>query len=222
MKITTSQRITISQLWNKVCKDRGWATGDRELRLSTLGGFLGRELTTMDDIGRLDECTKVMKELKAMLGVDLQAAKEAADQGINRKRNKSWLLANEVLPCLAVYLENGMAGAQAYLLEVMTDKSRWRKTDRPESEPALADLDERTCEQIFWTVSARLNTHRKASGDTGHEMRMKAGVKCDCATFCSPKIKAKIAPPIQPLPAGTDTIAETAEILKETDGENPF
>ena len=130
MKITTSQRITISQLWNKVCKDRGWATGDRELRLSTLGGFLGRELTTMDDIGRLDECTKVMKELKAMLGVDLQAAKEAADQGINRKRNKSWLLSNEVLPCLAVYLENGMAGAQAYLLEVMTDKSRWRKTDR--------------------------------------------------------------------------------------------
>jgi hypothetical protein len=222
MTITKSQRITISQLWNKVCKDRGWATGDRALRLATLGGILGRELTTMDDIGRLDECTKVMAELKAMLGVDLQAGKEAVDQGINRQRNSRWLIENEVLPCLALYVENGLAGARAFLLKIMVDKSRWRKTDRPECDPVLAEFDERTSQQILWTISARLNDKRKAAGDTGHDMRTKAGVNCDCARICQKKIRNKFAPPIPPLPVGTDEAETTAEMMEQSDGENPF
>lgn len=221
MTITKSQRWAILQLFGRACKERGWKA-TREVRLAKLSEILGREITTTDAIGRLDECTKVMAELKAMLGVDLQAGKEAVDQGINRQRNSRWLIENEVLPCLALYVENGLAGARAYLLEVMTDKSRWRKTDRPESDPSLADFDERTCEQTFWTISARLNTHRKAAGDTGHEMRMKAGVKCDCARICQKENRGEIAPPIPPLPVGSDEAKTTVKMMEQGDGENPF
>lgn len=115
-----------------------------------------------------------------------------------------------------------MAGAQAYLLEVMVGKSRWRKTDRPETDPSLADFDERTCQHIFWTMSARLNSHRKEAGDTGHDMRTKAGLKCDCARICQKKFMAKFAPPIPLLPVGTDAAETTVEIMEQTDGENPF
>lgn len=187
MTITPNQRIAISKTWNAVCKDRGWKAGDRDLRLRTLGEILGRELTTMDAIGRLDECTKVLHELNAMLGVSVQSGKEAVDQGINRQRNARWLIENEILPCLAIYpldQPRGRAGAEGYLLTVLTDKSRWLKVDRPTREPRLDDFDDRTTQQILWTLSARLNAQRKAAGHTGHAMKTAAGAKCDCARIC--------------------------------------
>lgn len=222
MTITKAQRWKILELWSAVCKNRGWRAGDRAFRLETFGGILGRGLKSTDQIGRLDECTKVMAELEAMLGVSLRAGMEAADPGRNRKRNWRWLIEKELLPCLALYVENGLPGARAYLVEVMVGKSRWRKADRPESVPSLADFGERTCQQIFWTVSARLNSHRKASGDTGHDMKTKAGVRCDCATICRRKMAVEVGSPIPPLPVGTDDAETTAEILHETEGENPF
>lgn len=190
MTITPSQRIVISQLWNQVCKDRGWKASDRKLRLTELGKLLGRELATMDDIERLAECTKVMAELKVMLGVSVSAGLEAADPSRNRKRNARWVIGNEILPCLALYpldAPMGRAGAESYLLQVLQDKSRWRKTDRPESEPSLADFDERTVQQIVWTLSARLSVKRKAAKHSGHDMKIAAGVRCDCATCCRRK-----------------------------------
>ncbi len=184
MKITKAQRWKILELWTKVCKDRDWKTGDRALRLATIGKILGRDLFTLDDIGRLDECTKVMAELEAMLGVSLRAAQESVDPGRNRKRNWKWLIANETLPCLALYpldAPMGDAGAYAYLVEVMTGKSRYRKTDRPETDPRLEDFDERTVQMIYWTLNARLNQKRKASGHSGHDMCVAAGIPCKCA-----------------------------------------
>jgi hypothetical protein len=69
MNITKLQRITLVQLWNKVCKDRGWSASDRSLRLATMGELLGRAIASMDDIGRTDECTKVMNGLNRGSGV---------------------------------------------------------------------------------------------------------------------------------------------------------
>lgn len=198
MTITPAQRIAISQLWNSVCKDLGWKSSDRALRLETLGGFLGRPITTMDEIERLAECTQVMAELKAMLGVSVRAGLEATDPSRNKKRNARWIIVHEILPCLALYpldAPSGLDGAGNYLVEVMQDKSRWRKMDRPESSPSLADFDERTVTQILWTLSARLNVKRKAAGHSGHEMKMAAGVRCDCATFC--RGKAAVIPGLQ-------------------------
>jgi len=204
MTITPSQRITISRLWNQVCKDRGLKAADRALRLSTLGNILGRPLSTMDDIERLAECTKVMSELKAMLGVSLVAGLEATDPGRNRKRNSAWVIVNEILPCLALYpldAPSGFEGAENYLLEVMLGKSRWRKTDRPNSDPILTEFDERTVQQILWALSARLNVKRKAAGHSGHDMRIAAGVPCHCATFCLKKTSLLPALPATATPA---------------------
>lgn len=216
--ISQAQRWKILQLWGKVCKDRGWKVSDRSLRLATIGEILGRQIATLDEVERLAECTKVMAELEAMLGVSLRAGQEATDPGRNRKRNWRWLITHEVLPCLALYVENGRAGAEDFLLTVMVGKSRWRKTDRPESNPALADFDERTCEQIFWTVSARLNDKRKAAGHTGHQMCIAAGVRCKCAACKREQVDHPVRLEIPALPAGTDEAAETVEILK---GEDP-
>jgi hypothetical protein len=214
MKISTKQRWTILQLWSQVCADRGWRVGNRELRLATMGTILGRTLSSLDDVERLAECTKLMAELEAMLGTSLRAGLEAADGGRNRKRNWRWLIANELLPCLALYVPDGLAGAKAFLREVMVGKSRWRKTDRPESDPSLADFDERTCQQIFWTISARLNSKRKAAGQTGHEMCLAAKVRCKCAA-CRRAAEAALLPG---LPGGADQAAESVDLLDE----NPF
>ena len=78
----------------------------------------------MVDIGRLDECTRVMKELEAMLGVSLQAVKEAANPGINRQRNARWLIVNEVLPCLALYPLDAPIGLPGQRV-ICSEGGRW-------------------------------------------------------------------------------------------------
>jgi hypothetical protein len=229
MHITKAQRWKILELWTKVCKDRGWKTSDRSLRLATIGGFLNRELRSLDDVGRLDECTKVLAELEAMLGVSLRAGLEATDPSRNRKRNWKWLIANETLPCLAIYpneanpdVPMGDVGAYGYLVRVMEGKSRYRKTDRPESEPSLEDFDARTVEQIYWTLNARLNDKRKAAGHSGHEMCLAAGIPCKCAKCRRERAGVVAGPLVAPLPVGTDSQVETAEILTEEGNANPF
>jgi hypothetical protein len=215
MTITTAQRWKILQLWSKVCKDRGWKSSDRALRLATIGKILGRKLQSTDDVERLAECTKVMAELEAMLGTSLRAGQEATDPGRNRKRNWRWLITHEVLPCLEIYplaAPMGRAGAEAYLLEVLVGKSRWRKTDRPASDPTLADFEERSLEQIFWTLSARLNSKRKEAGHTGHQMCLAAKIRCKCAA-CR---RAAAAPVLPPLPE-QDRAEESADVLAQED-----
>lgn len=217
--ISKAQRWKILELWTAVCKDRGWKTGDRALRLATIGKILGRELTTLDNVGRLEECTKVLAELGCMLGNDLRAGLEATDPKRNAKRNWRWLIANETLPCLAIYpldAPMGAAGAQAYLIQVLTDKSRYRKTDRPESEPSLADFDERTVQQIFWTLHARLQVKRKAAAHTGHDMCLAAGIPCKCAPCSRARAWASAVPIVPPLPA-MDRAEESADALVQED-----
>lgn len=219
MKITKAQRWKILELWGKVCQDRGWKVSDRALRLATIGGILQRQLTTLDDVGRLDECTKVMAELGCMIGDDLRAGLEATDPTRNHKRNWRWLIPNEVLPCLALYpLEKpmGLDGARQFFKTVMESKTRYRKADRPESDPTLNDFDERTVEQIFWTLSARLNDKRKAAGHSGHAMCVLAGVRCKCASCrgatATAETMAESVPALE-----LDEQADAAEALKSED-----
>jgi hypothetical protein len=199
MTITPSQRTTIMKLWSKVCKDRGWKSSDRDFRLAKFGEIIGRPIESADQIGRIDECTKLMKELKVMLGVDLQAAREADDLTINLARVLRNQILTELIPCLELYVTD----VQAYLAEIMEDKNRWWKIDRPARGMTLMDLDAKPIkrwdkktstlkefpsqlEQIQYTLSARLNAKRKESGDTVHDMKIKAGVPCHCAR-CNPR-----------------------------------
>ena len=211
MNITTAQRTSIMILWSKVCKDRKWKSSDRAFRLAKFGELIGREIASTDDIERIDECTKLMKELTAMLGVSIPAAREADDLTINRARVLRNKILTELVPCLELYL----ADVQGYLAEIMEDKNRWWKIDRPTRGMTLMDLDAKPIihrdrktgsmrefpsqlDQMVYTLSACLNGSGKvragkksrlgfrvAAGHTVHEMKTKAGVPCYCANCVS-------------------------------------
>ena len=193
-KMTPAQRISIMKLWQRVCKDRSWKASDRDLRLKTFGDLVGRPLASTDDVGRVDECTKLMKGLEAMLGVSIQAAREADDTTINRARVLRYQIVNELIPCLELYI----CDVRAYMTEIMADKNRWWKIDRPAREIEITDLaatpiiriDKLTgeprefpsqLEQLQYTLAARLSAKRKEAGHTVHEMKIKAQVPCACA-----------------------------------------
>jgi len=177
MKITEAQRWKVLKLWSQVCKDRGWKPSDRNLRLTSIGKIINRELRTLDDLGRMDECTKVLKELEAMLGVNVDAGLEANDLTINKARTYRNVITSQILPCLALYEPD----PPAYMRSVMEDKNRWWKIDRPQCGLTLDDLSAGPLKQLLMTLNARLHSKRKAARQTIHEMKIAAGVDCGCA-----------------------------------------
>ena len=198
MKITARQRLTILQLWQRVCQERGWKSSDRILRLKTFGEILGRELESTDDIERIGECTKLMNELKVMLGVSVQAGIEADNLDINRARVLRHQILTELIPCLEIYLDD----VRGYITEIMESKFRWRKTDRPARDISINDLSAEPIrkwsvrekkmkdwssqlDQLQYTLAARLNSLRNKSGDTIHDMKKRASVPCGCSICVS-------------------------------------
>jgi len=175
--ITPAQRIVIIRLWSQVCKDRSWKASDRDLRLAKFSELLGREIPSMDDIERIDECTKLMKSLKAMLGTDLNAARESDDQTINQARVIRSQILDNLIPCLELYIED----VRAYLTTIIESKNRYRQTDRPTRELTLMDLDARQLKHIQYTLAGRLNTLRNKKGETIHQMKTRAMVYCTCS-----------------------------------------
>lgn len=196
MNITASQRISIMKLWGRVCKDRGWKSSDRDLRLAKFSELVGRPLKSTNDVDRLAECTKLMAELNCLLGVSLQAGREAADPSLNRARIIRNQILTEIIPCLELYRGDKLP---ADIADIMEDKNRWWKLDRPGRGITLMDLDDwpifrydkaagkkkfvgSQLKQMQWTLSRWLNDLRNQAGDTIHQMKIKAHVPCDCAT----------------------------------------
>ena len=240
MTINEAQRTSIMILWGKVCKDRGWKSSDKDFRLAKFSEIIGRPIASANDIERIDECTKLMKELQAMLGVSIQAATEADNLYINKARVLRNVILTELVPCLELYV----ADVNAYLTEIMQDKNRWWKIDRPERDMTLMDLSaepirkfdfkSRTMkefpsqlEQMVYTLSSCLNGSGKvragkksrlgfrvAAGHTLHEMKTKAGVPCDCADCTRGSVVITAPAPL----------AELAEAMqaKEEHEDQPF
>ena len=146
--------------------------------------------TSLTEVDRTDGFTKVLKELLVMQGTDLQAAREVLPDGeqFNQARVLRNQILTELIPCLELYI----ADVQAYVTEIIEAKTRHWTTDRPARGLTLLDLDAVMLKQVQFTLAARLNAKRKAAGDTGHEMKMKAGVPCQCATFCRAKVMIEI------------------------------
>lgn len=211
MNITKSQRITIMKLWGRVCKDRGWKQSDREFRLAKFSEIILRPIASTDEIERIDECTKLMKELKAALGGDLNAGIEADNLFINKARVLRNVILTELVPCLELYVTD----VNAYIAEIMEDKNRWWKLDRPVRGMTLMDLTAEPLrkwdvksnsmkefpsqlDQMVYTLSSCLNGSGKmyrgkksrlgfrvAAGESLHAMKTRAGVPCNCAEICS-------------------------------------
>jgi hypothetical protein len=236
-RINTAQRTSIMKLWGKVCKDRGWKQSDREFRLAKFGEIIGHPIASADDIERIDECTKLMKELSAMLGVNVKDGIEADNLYINRARVLRNVILTELIPCLELYVEN----ANAYIAAIIEDKNRWWKIDRPARSMTLMDLtaepirkwDVKTktmkefpsqLDQMVYTLSSCLNGSgriyrgkksrlgfRVAAGHSLHQMKTLAGVPCDCTECVRPKINVL-----------ADLPQVEAEQVKELAENDPF
>jgi len=237
MSITPAQRTSIMILWSKVCKDRKWKSGDREFRLAKFSELIGRQLKSTNDVERLDECTKLMAELNCLLGVSVEAGKEASDPSLNRARVIRNQILTEIIPCLEMYRGERLPSDLADILE---DKNRWWKLDRPVRGITLMDLDDlpifrydkaaskkkfvgSQLKQMQWTLSRWLNTLRNEAGDTIHEMKTKASVPCDCAACKKAEfMREEVTAGETPEEVAADAWFEQEMHKEEAASERPF
>lgn len=143
-----------------------------------------RPITSSKDLNKTDDFDKV----KAFLGFasdDLDATTETDHPEIGRARRLRDQIADHV-KCLALYRDD----ADAFLAEIIKDKFRHGErvhpmtiedlTDQPtirrDGQPGSSQLD-----QVLMRLAGAIQPLRKAAGDTLHEMKLRAGVPCDCA-----------------------------------------
>jgi hypothetical protein len=199
------------RLWPQACSANGWTreNGMTAAAIDAKRKEVLREcgFNSLTEVDRRDGFTKVKNKLLVLIGVSVQAGVEANDPvAHNNARIHRHVIETEILPCLALYVED----VTGYVATVIAGLTRHYKTDRPTRPPTLSDLDiypaiaqrrttNPTCcapdgrrvvpgpsqlEQCLMTLSARLNALRKAAGDSIHDMKTKAGLECNCAQCC--------------------------------------
>lgn len=210
MMLSPDQVKRFWHLWPQVCRANGWTkeNGMNAAAIDAKRKEVLREcgFDSLTHVDRRDGFTKVKNKLELLIGTSVQAGIEANDPvAHNNARIHRHTIEKEILPCLALYTE-----VDGYLATVIAGLTRHYKTDQPTRPPTLDDLDiypaignrhtksntccavkgQRLCpgpsqlEQCLMTLSARLNALRKASGDTIHDMKLRAGLECNCAQCC--------------------------------------
>ena len=200
---------------------------------------LRRELNSANDLDSRDDVDRV-KALLLFLAGDLKAAQEI-DNNEGKARRSRFVVVNERLRCLALYpLEQpmGMAGAQGILAELLRDffnKGRRHEVVTLEDiseEPRFyrkkgsSDLQEgpSQLQRLLMRLDGLLHTNKKGkdgrpgvqgyrvkAGHSLHDMKIAAGLECNCALCCSWRRAnaAAAATPIVPPLAKVE--AETVE-----------
>lgn len=202
MLLTEPQINAFWRLWSRACRVNGWrdnAVAERERK-----AFLERcGFSSLTLVDRLDGFTKVKNELEILIEPDLDAAREAEDQTINRARNSRWVIENEILPCLALYEQD----VNTYLQTVLEGQSRWNTAGNDTQRPArLQDFKARLLKRVLMTLNGRLHAKRREAGHTIHDMKIAAGVKCHCARIC-----AKAHPIVPPMPVSAEAVPAVAD-----------
>lgn len=135
--------------------------------------FLARcGFKSLTEVDRTAGFTKVLNELIVLQGgTNLKAARETVDPTLNEARVLRHQIAAELIPCLELYIPD----VRAYLSEVLASQPRlMRDLDLPQ-------LNAAELTRLRYTINARLNTKRKAAGETIHAMKTRAQVPCNCA-----------------------------------------
>lgn len=186
-------------LWPQACRANNW-TKDGGMSAAAIDAKRKEILRecgfeSLTEVDRTDGFTKVKNKLLILIGVDVKAGTEDQDPTENKGRTHRYVIAKEIIPCLALYEED----VTGYVASVIAGLTRHYKTDRPERPPTLEDLSAKPtfkkrggkwikgpsqALQALMTLSARLDDKRKAAGDTVHDMKIKAGLECDCARCC--------------------------------------
>jgi len=233
MNLSTAQVQRFWREWPKSCKAMGWTKANgmsaAEIDAKRKEFLLRCGFNSLTKVDRVDGFTKVLNELLVLQGVSLKAARESDDPSLNHARVLRNTILTELVPCLELYV----ADVAGFMAEIMEDKNRWWKIDRPARGMTLMDLDAKPVfrtdratgelkefpsqlKQMIYTLSARLNDKRKDAGDTIHEMKIKAGVPCACALCRGTRVAVSAGDPeLEPL-TGADpelgsAVAEEAE-----------
>ena len=225
MKLSPAQVQRFWREWPKSCQAMNWTRAAglsaAEIDAKRKDFLLGCGFDSLTKVDKVAGFTKVLNELLVLQGVSLKAAQETVDPTLNEARVLRTQILTEIIPCLEVY--RGETLVQD-LADIMEDKNRWWKLDRPVRGMTLMDLDAKPIyrtdkssgelkfmgsqlSQMQWTLSRWLNDLRNVAGDTIHDMKMKANVPCDCAKICRAKVKLILAP----VPEASDL----AEVPKE-------
>jgi hypothetical protein len=235
MKLSEDQVKLFWREWPKACAVMRWTRAAgmsaKEIDAKRKEFLLRCGFDSLTKVDKLDGFTKVKNELLVLQGVSLKAGLEATDPTLNQARVLRNQILTEIIPCLELYRGEKLV---TDIADIMEDKNRWWKLDRPVRGMTLMDLDARPItrtdrktgevkfmgsqlSQMQWTLSRWLNDLRNTAGDTIHQMRTKAGVPCACA-ICRAMAVSADDPELEPL---ADVPAEIGELIgHENDG--PF
>lgn len=186
--MTTPQRITLmADWWPRAAKAQGWNPSDRVKRMEVLSAAVKRTLGSASELNSREDIDAVKAHL-GMLADNVQMTIESDRPEIGRARRLRSAI-GEQLKCLAVY----HADTGAWLASVIQDKFKHGSRAEP---LGLSDLtavpkyftDRRgvlrespsQLDQVMMTLAGAIQTKRKASGDSVHDMKIKAGVACVC------------------------------------------
>jgi hypothetical protein len=180
MKLSPAQVQRFWREWSAACAVLHWTRADG-LSAAEIDArrkeFLARcGFSSLTQVDRVAGFTKVLNELLVLQGVSLAAARETLEPALNEARVLRHHILTEQVPCLELYL----ADVRAYLTAIIADKTSQRPAAAARA-PTLMDLDAGQLRQLQYTLAARLNDKRRAAGDTLHEMKTRAGVRCACA-----------------------------------------
>lgn len=192
-------------LWTMACRAQGWNKGDRAKRITVLSAAVGRPIESANEIDAHDDFDAVKRRLLT-LSDNIDGAHEEIEPEMGRARRLRVAI-NELMRCIAVYSDHpgvamGMAGAQAFVSKIIQDKFNRG------SRVTVVTLEDLTAipiilqngrqipsqlDQLVYTLGACLNGSGKmhgakrsrlgfrvAAGDSIHDMKLKAGLPCDC------------------------------------------
>jgi hypothetical protein len=101
-----------------------------------------------------------------------------------------------------------------YITVIMEAKNRWWRIDHaPTRRITIMDLDAKPyyrkdrktgllkespspLKQMQWTIAARVDAKRREAGHTVHQMRVAAGVPCNCLQCVPRGVQTIILPPV--------------------------
>jgi len=241
--MTKNQRIALqADWWPAACREQGWKSGDRKLRLLVCSWAVSlpnptaldilqavksdehpvRMLQSTNDLNDRDDVDRV-KAVLGMLSGNLARTGEVGRPEFGRARRLRNVIRAQI-KCLALFQER----PRAYVAEIINDKfNRARRVEHVTIRDLTADLIVSTrgdkvhespsqLDQLVMTLARIVNQRRKAADMTIHDMKLKAGVPCNCS-LCQ-------HPPVADVGEEDWSIfepeLETADV--NTEEENPF
>jgi hypothetical protein len=205
--MTDNQRPYYFALWKNACERQGWTTKngwktkDIDAKRKQIHTEVFSHPKSSNDINTKEEFGKIKAKFLE-LADDLDGAIEVDHPELDHARRVRNAI-GVYLKCLQVYLGDG---ADPMFAKILRDKFPVLRTVGDGARPTSSELVEllspeapkpflrggklhepsSDLDQALSTISGRVQAYRSLSGDSLHQMRIKAKVKCTCAQ-CVPR-----------------------------------